>query len=102
MNVIKRKTLEMFWNEHNRARAPLLVWFKITRKARWRHFQDTKATFGSADAVKVASGKTATVFDIGGNNVRIITLIDYRRQAVLVRFVLTHPEYDKNKWRQML
>ena len=46
-----------------------------------------------------ASKRTATIFDIGGNKYRIITLIDYTRQTVLITHVLDHKEYDKNNWK---
>ena len=46
-----------------------------------------------------SSGRTATIFDIGGNKYRVITLIDYTRQTVLVTHVLDHKEYDKGNWK---
>lgn len=102
MNVIKRKTLAAFWAKHNTAEASLLTWFKIARKANWDRFQDVKRTFGSADAVKVASGRTATVFDVGGNNIRVVSVIDYPRKTLVIRYVFTHTEYDRSKWREKL
>jgi mRNA interferase HigB len=41
-----------------------------------------------------------TIFDIGGNKYRIVTLIDYTRQTVLITHVLDHKEYDSEKWKQ--
>jgi mRNA interferase HigB len=75
-------------------------WFKLTRKQRWRSFQDAKALFGQTDvASDTRSRRTATIFDIGGNKYRIITLIDYRRQTVLIVRVLDHKEYGKKNWK---
>jgi mRNA interferase HigB len=90
MNVIKKKTLEAFWTKHNQSEAALVYWFKVSRKALCRNFADVKTTLRSADAVKVASGKTATIFNVGGNKIRVIALIDYPRQVMLVTHVLTH------------
>jgi mRNA interferase HigB len=102
MNVIKRRTLQQFWQIHPQAQMPLLVWFKIARKARWRSFAGVRATRGDADKVRVRSGRNAVVFNIGGNKYRVITLIDYLRQRVLVTHVLTHAEYDAEKWKRDL
>lgn len=52
-----------------------------------------KQSFPSVDLVG-----TQTVFDIGSN--RIITVIDYEEQIVLIDEVLTHPEYDKGTWNR--
>jgi mRNA interferase HigB len=103
VNVISRKKLRGFYQakpqrlQHADA---FENWFKLTRHARWQNFEDAKALFGQTD---IASGKkmkrTATIFDIGGNKYRIITLIDYTRQTVLITDVLDHKEYDKNNWK---
>lgn len=103
MNVISRKKLRAFYQatgERNQHAPAFDAWFKLTRKARWHNSQDTKALFGQTDIARdSASGKTATIFDIGGNKFRIITLIDYTRQTVLITHILTHKDYDKNKWK---
>ncbi|MEI8194959.1 MAG: type II toxin-antitoxin system HigB family toxin [Phycisphaerae bacterium] len=103
MNVISRKKLRAFYEatgERRQHAAAFDGWFKLTRKARWQSFQDTKALFGQTDVARdTASKRTATIFDLGGNKFRIITLIDYLRQTVLITHVLSHKEYDKNKWK---
>jgi mRNA interferase HigB len=100
MNVIKRKTLAAFWTKHPRARQPLIDWFKICRQERWRSFADTKAKFGAnvdQFQIHLKGGLTPTVtaFDIHGNHVRVIALVDYLRQRMLITHVFTHREYDK-------
>lgn len=103
VNVIKRKALEDFWTKpRNRvAEGPMRDWFRLARKARWRHFEDTKATFSQTDvATDTASGRTATIFDIGGNKYRIVALVDYPRQVVFITHVMDHKTYDKNRWKQ--
>jgi len=101
--VISRKKLREFYEakpERRQHAEAFEDWFKLTRRARWKSFQEAKALFGQTD---IASGKkskrTATIFDIGGNKYRIITLIDYLRQTVLITHVLDHKEYDKNNWK---
>ncbi|WP_414529831.1 type II toxin-antitoxin system HigB family toxin [Nodularia chucula] len=55
---------------------------------------ELRQTFSSADQVG-----NFTVFNIGGNNYRLITLVDYKFQKVFIRHVLTHAEYDKEDWK---
>ncbi len=86
--------LREFWAKQPRSKAQLREWFHTTEKAKWNKFEDVKAVYCSADRV----GKF-TVFDIGGNKWRIITAIHYNRQMIFVRYVLTHAEYDKGKWK---
>jgi mRNA interferase HigB len=76
-------------------------WFSIARKARWQNFRETKATFGRTDVATGDSGKTATIFDIGGNKYRILAHVDYIRQTVMIQAVMDHPEYDKKLWKRL-
>jgi len=65
------------------------------RKARFANFVQLRQTFPHADVV----GKF-TVFDIGGNKVRLIAAVHYNRAKIYIRHVLTHEDYDKGKWKQ--
>lgn len=104
MNVISRRKLRAFYEakpERRRHAAAFEDWFKLSRLAKWHSFADARALFGQTDVVGDTSSKrTATIFDIGGNKYRIVTLIDYTRQTVLITHVLDHKEYDTNKWKQ--
>ena len=60
----------------------------------WNKFADVRATYPSADKVK-----RCTVFNVGGNNYRVITRISYEDIAVFILHVLTHAEYDRDKWK---
>ena len=104
MNVVKKRTLQAFWERRGNAaaREPLLAWFKVARKARWRNFADVRRTRGDADVARVRSGRTATIFEVGGNKWRLIALIDYLRQTMLVTHAPTHEEYDTDRWKQQL
>lgn len=104
MNVISRRKLRTFYEaagERRQHAVAFEAWFKLARKARWRSFPDVKALFGQTDVARdTFSRRTATIFDLGGNKYRIITLIDYLRQTVLITHVMTHAQYDTNKWKQ--
>src|SRR6266853_6346901 len=76
-------------------------WFRLARSARWHSFQDTKATFGQTDVATGDTGRTATIFDIGGNKYRIVAHVDYIRQTVKIEAVMDHKEYDKGLWKKL-
>lgn len=91
MNVLSRSTLVDFWTKHPTAEAALSAWYRIVRGAPWPSFADVRATFNSADYV--ADGKV--VFNIGGNNFRLVALMGYRTQRIFILWVGTHAEYDR-------
>ncbi|MCX7346941.1 MAG: type II toxin-antitoxin system HigB family toxin [Alphaproteobacteria bacterium] len=102
MRIISIKTLRDFWKRYRDAEKPLKDWFGTTEAAQWQTFMDVRQTFGSADTAVVASGNTVTIFDIGGNKYRLIAAIHYNTATVYAMMVLTHKEYDTNKWKAQL
>ena len=102
MRIISIKTLREFWQRRPDAERPLKDWFRTTEAARWRNFLEVRQIFASADTVKAASGNTVTVFDIGGNKFRLIAAIHHNTGTVYALLVLTHREYDAEKWKARL
>ncbi|MBW4550247.1 MAG: type II toxin-antitoxin system HigB family toxin [Aphanocapsa sp. GSE-SYN-MK-11-07L] len=94
MHIISLSRLREFYEVHFNARSGLLGWYKIASNTRWQNFDQVRQTYPSADQV----GNFA-IFDIGGNNFRLIVLIDYNASKIFIRHVLTHADYDKNKWK---
>jgi mRNA interferase HigB len=72
----------------------IAIWAQSVASARWRHLVDLKADFPSADYVA-----PLTVFNIRGNNYRLVAIIDYAERTIVVRDFLTHAEYDKGNWK---
>lgn len=95
MHIITRKRLNDFAEKYPESRSALDHWYKMMKKANFTSFADVRKIFPHADQV----GKL-TVFNIGGNKARLIVAIHYNRQRVYIRAVLTHQEYDKNKWKE--
>lgn len=91
MNVVAKRTLLAFWTIHPKARGPLISWYAHTSKAEWKTPQDIKDDFRSVDFV----ADNRVIFDIGGDNYRLVARISYTYKQVLVKFVGTHKEYDK-------
>jgi mRNA interferase HigB len=69
-------------------------WYRIVTSARWQNLEEVRQTYTSAEAVG-----NFTVFNIRGNNYRLIVAINYRKQTILFKYFLTHAEYDKDAWK---
>jgi mRNA interferase HigB len=95
LHVISRKRLKEAALPPSDLEAALDAWFRVTKKGSWQHLADVRRTFASADAVE-----KWTVFNIKRNKFRLITEINYRFQRVYIRHVLTHAEYDQEKWKK--
>jgi mRNA interferase HigB len=94
MHVISRKRLLEAARRHARLSAPLDAWYRIVKRAQWRSLMDVRREFPSADAVW-----KFTIFNIKGNDYRLITEINYRTGRIFLRHVLTHAEYTKGGWK---
>lgn len=91
MRIITEKKLTDYADAHPDARTALQEWIKIVKKSTWTCFADIKKTFNSVDCV----GNQHYVFNIKGNDYRLVVVVKFTPQFVLVRFVGTHAEYDK-------
>lgn len=101
MHLITRKRLNDAAKLHPNAKAKLAHWHSAAKAAVWTTFIDTKKTFGSADQLKVKSGRMVTIFNVS-NDYRLITAIHYNRKKVFILRFLTHAEYDRDKWKAEL
>jgi len=89
MHIISLKMLRDFWHRHPKTEQPLRNWHTVAEQLRFSDFADLKQSFGSADYVP-----PYTVFDVAGNNYRVIVVVLYRDGKMFVRWVMTHWEYD--------
>ena len=93
MRIISKSTLVEYFTKVPQAKTALEEWHEKTKKAEWNCFGDIKETFNSVDAV----GNQRYVFNIKGNDFRLVVLIQFTPHTVYIRFVGTHAEYDKIK-----
>ena len=94
MHIITYKRLKEFWQKHPNSQTNLQVWYNRTQEAQWNNFVELREVFPSADQVG-----GLTVFNISGNNYRLVVLVDYKYKKVFIRHVLTHAEYDTEDWK---
>ena len=90
MRVIAVSTLRAFWERYPDAEQPLTAWYEEATSANWSQPADIKAQYRSASVLK----NRRVVFNIKGNDYRLIVAIAYKLQIVYVKFVGTHKEYD--------
>ncbi len=90
MRVVALKALRDFWAKHPDAEQPLRVWFELTSKALWRQPADIKAQLRSASILK----NSRVVFNIKGNDYRVVAGLAYNTGLVFVKFIGTHKAYD--------
>ncbi|MGH6805188.1 MAG: type II toxin-antitoxin system HigB family toxin [Methyloceanibacter sp.] len=95
MHILTKKRLSEFWAAHPDSEQPLRIWYGICKKTKFKNFAELKRAFGTVDKV----GRF-TVFDIGGNKWRLITVIHFTTGKIYILAVLTHKEYDHDHWKR--
>jgi mRNA interferase HigB len=96
MQLLGRSLIEEFKKKHSSSRKALDRWVKLVEGADFSSPQDIKQLFG----VNVDFVGNQAIFDVGVNKIRAITKIEYGIKIVLVTHILTHTEYDKDKWKE--
>ena len=95
MHVITRRKLLEASAKYSGLSSSLDIWYRLTKRAAWVSLDDLRKDFPSADGVGIF-----TVFNIKGNQFRLIAEVNYRTGRVFVRHVLTHAEYTKGSWKR--
>jgi mRNA interferase HigB len=101
MRVISRARIRECWEKHPEAENTLKKWYKVVENASWNSFSDIRKTFNSADWIHI-NNKEVCVFNVGGNTIRLIAAIHFNTSTVYIRAVLTHSEYDKQNWKNLI
>lgn len=91
MRIVAKKTIVAFYTRHADARVALEDWYEKVEAAEWENFAQLRMTFSSADHV----GNKRIVFNIKGNDYRLVAIVLFKIKKVYVRFIGTHQEYDK-------
>ena len=91
MRIVALATLRDFWNRHPDAEIPLRSWYTLASRSDWRRPADVKAAYRNASVV----ANNRIVFNVKGNDYRLIAAVHYNRGMMFIRFVGTHREYDK-------
>jgi mRNA interferase HigB len=90
MRIIALSTLRAFWKSHPDAETPLRAWYALASWATWKTPADIKAAYGNASF----TANNRVVFNIKGNDYRMVAAVRYDKALMYVRFIGTHGEYD--------
>ncbi len=96
MRVIARRTLTRFVESlkgqkgQRAVRAALDAWFHEVQRAGWRNSAEVKKSYATAGIVSA----DRVVFNLEGNDYRLVTAVDYGRQIVFIKWIGTHANYD--------
>ena len=106
MRIVRENELAKFATQHPNTRFSLNRWVQLMRERNFKSIIELRETFGRVSVVKVQPRRfnresiTLTVFNIGGNEARLIAIVQYSNQTVIIDQVLTHKEYDTGNWRK--
>jgi mRNA interferase HigB len=90
VRIISRSTLQVFWHKYPECEQPLKSWFAEIKKSNWENLNQLKKTYPNASILK----NNRIVFNIKGNNYRLIVKINFEHQLCWIRFIGTHREYN--------
>ncbi len=97
MRIVSRKRLIEFYEKHSTNKIALEEWYHKVNKAKWINLNHLKLDFSNADYV----GNNRVVFNIKGNDFRLVAIVIYISQKVYVRWIGTHSDYDKIKAKEV-
>lgn len=94
MRPLNRRRLREYSECHAEVALALRHWWDLVHTATWHDFSDVRRTFSSASYVD-----PYVVFNIKGNDYRLVAWINYKNQVVVMKWFGTHAEYDKEQWK---
>jgi mRNA interferase HigB len=94
MHLISISYLQAESSQYPDVKSQVASWYAVVKSAKWQNLEDVRKIYKDAEAVG-----NFTVFNIKGNDYRLIVGIDYEDQTVYYKYFLTHAEYDKDRWK---
>lgn len=89
--ILSKRRIKEFWEKHPDSKSYLETWYETANKAVWKKPNDIKEFYSTVTILK----NSRVVFNIKGNDYRLIAKINYEKQWMFIRFIGTHAEYDK-------
>lgn len=100
MRIIKPLSIKRYYEKHRDAESWLKAWLVVAKAAKWQSLIDVRKTYKNAESATVTSGSTVTIFDVKGDNYRLIVAIHYNTQRIYIRDFMTHEEYNNQLWKK--
>ena len=89
--IFAKSTLREYWENHPGTEQYLKTWYDTAMSSDWKIPNDVKQTYANASILK----DSRIVFNIKGNSYRLLVKLNFEKQWIFIRFIGTHPEYDK-------
>lgn len=89
--IVAKRTIREFWDKHQYSKEYLETWYETVKGAKWEKPSDIRNFYATISILK----NSRVVFNIKGNDYRLVAKINYRKQWLFIRFIGTHVEYDK-------
>jgi len=91
MRIIALSTLRAFWEKYPDAETSLRAWYALATRAHWKTPADIKADYRNASF----TANNRVVFNIKGNDFRLVVAVRYSQRLMFVRFIGTHRQYER-------
>ena len=95
MRVLGAEVLDRAAKTHGDLKSSVETWLTVARTAMWKNLNEVRQTWRNTDCVK---GKT--IFNIKGNRYRLIAIVNYASQTIIVKMLVTHAEYSEGRWNK--
>lgn len=93
MRIITKEPLKLYISKHPDSRTAIQEWIEKVEISQWNSFADVRNTFGDVDM----PGNQHYVFNIHGGHHRLVVVVKFFNQTILVRWIGTYAEYDRIK-----
>ena len=100
MTLLRSPAVDKALRRYREAVKWMRAWRTTVQRADWSDLADVRKVYPSADGVKNNHGAIVTVFNVKGGNYRLLAVIHYATATVYEINLLTHGEYDKNRWKE--
>jgi mRNA interferase HigB len=95
LRVLGAEVLDRAAKTHGDLKSSVATWLTVARTAMWKNLNEVRQTWRNTDCVK---GKT--IFNIKGNRYRLIAIVNYASQTIIVKMLVTHAEYSEGRWNK--
>jgi mRNA interferase HigB len=95
LKVLGTEVIDKAAKAHSDLRSAVATWLTVARAATWKNLNEVRQTWRNTDCVK-----GSTIFNIKGHRYRLIAIVNYASQTIVVRVLVTHAEYSEGGWNK--
>lgn len=89
--IIAKRTIVEFWESYPESKIYLETWYDSIKQMEWSNPSEVKEFYAKASILK----NSRVVFNIKGNDFRLVVKIEYKKKWIFIRFIGTHEQYDQ-------